>query len=167
MKRVLASVFGTITGLVILLNFKTNGSTAASAPPAITATGPDTGTAGAGSTPTSSTSTPASSSTKSASTKSASKTSTSKTVTGDSIDTQWGPVQVRITVTNGKLASVTAIDYPWNNGRDEEINSYAVPALNQEALAAGSARIDMISGATYTSTGYINSLQSALNKAGL
>ncbi|MDT4917367.1 MAG: hypothetical protein QOI15_2986 [Pseudonocardiales bacterium] len=169
MKRVLASLFGTITGLVLLLNFKTNGSTAASAPPAITATGPDTGTAGAGPTPTSSTSTPASKSTKSASksTKSASNASTSKTITGDSIDTQWGPVQVRITVTNGKLASVTAIDYPWNNGRDEEINSYAVPALNQEALAAGSAQIDMISGATYTSTGYINSLQSALNKAGL
>jgi len=76
-------------------------------------------------------------------------------------------VQVQITVTNGKLTGVTAIDYPWNNGRDQEINSQAIPALNQEALAAGNAKIDMISGATYTSTGYIDSLQSALDKAGL
>jgi uncharacterized protein with FMN-binding domain len=158
MKRVLASLFGTITGLVILLNFKTNASPAASAPPALTATGPDTG---AGSTP------PSTATRASTASKSASTTSTSTTVTGDSVDTQYGPVQVRITVTGGKLASVTAVNYPWNSGRDAEINSYAVPALNKEALTAGSAQIDMISGATYTSTGYIDSLQSALNKAGL
>jgi Uncharacterized protein conserved in bacteria len=70
-------------------------------------------------------------------------------------------------VTNGKLTDVTAVEYPSENPRDQEINSYAIPALNQEALAAGSAKIDMISGATYTSQGYIDSLQSALDKAGL
>jgi uncharacterized protein with FMN-binding domain len=164
MKRVLASLFGTITGLVMLLNFKTNGSPAASAPPAVTA-GSDTASTGATPTPSTSNTTPASNSTSSSS--SASTASTNKTITGDSIDTRWGPVQVRITVTAGKLASVTAVEYPWNNGRDQEINSYAVPELNKEALAAGNAQIDMISGATYTSTGYIDSLQSALDKAGL
>jgi uncharacterized protein with FMN-binding domain len=158
MKRVLASLFGTITGLVLLLNFKTHGSTAASAPPAVSTTAPTTGSTAAGSSASASASSSAAGSNASSAT---------KTITGDSIDTQWGPVQVRITVTNGKLTNVTAVDYPWNNGRDEEINSSAIPALNKEALSAGSAKIDMISGATYTSTGYIESLQSALDKAGL
>jgi uncharacterized protein with FMN-binding domain len=86
-------------------------------------------------------------------------------VTGDAADTQYGPVQVKITVTNGKLTSVSAIEYPENDPRDAQINAYAIPALNQEAKAAGSADIDMISGATFTSEGYIQSLQSALDKA--
>jgi uncharacterized protein with FMN-binding domain len=160
MKRVIASLFGTITGLVMLLSFKSQGSATASAPPAIVATGPSTGSTGTAATPTTSASTSGAASTSAAS-------AASKTVTGDSVDTRWGPVQVRITVTGGKLASVTAVVYPWNNGRDQEINSAAVPALNKEAIAAGSAKIDMISGATYTSTGYLQSLQSALDKAGL
>jgi uncharacterized protein with FMN-binding domain len=159
MKRVLAALFGTLTGLVMLLNFKTHGSATSSTPPAITATGPDTTSSGAGAS-----STPAVSTSRSAA---KSSTASTKTVTGNSVDTQWGPVQVRITIKNGKLAGVTAIDYPWNNGRDEEINSYAIPALNKEAVAAGNAQIDMISGATYTSTGYLQSLQSALDRAGL
>jgi uncharacterized protein with FMN-binding domain len=76
-------------------------------------------------------------------------------------------VQVRITVTNGKVTNATAIVYPSGNARDQEINAYAIPTLNQEASAASNAQIDMVSGATVTSTGYINSLQSALDKAGL
>ena len=70
-------------------------------------------------------------------------------------------------MTNGKLSDVTAVEYPSENPRDQEINSNAIPALNQEALSAGNAKIDMISGATYTSQGYVQSLQSALDKAGL
>src|SRR4051794_32999003 len=112
MKRVIAALFGTITGLVLMLTFKTNGSTAVSARPAVTATGPDTASSGA-TTPAPSSSSPSPS--PSTSTSSAAKASASKTITGDSIDTRWGPVQVRITATNGKLASVTAVDYPWNN----------------------------------------------------
>jgi uncharacterized protein with FMN-binding domain len=54
-----------------------------------------------------------------------------------------------------------------NDPRDQEINSYAIPQLNSEAVSAGSAQIDTVSGATYTSEGYITSLQSALDKAGL
>ncbi len=73
-------------------------------------------------------------------------------------------MQVRITVRNGKLTDVTAIDYPNGSGRDQEINAYAIPQLNQETLQAGSANIDMVSGATYTSDGYITSLQSALDR---
>ncbi|MEU6552589.1 FMN-binding protein [Streptomyces sp. NPDC046915] len=90
----------------------------------------------------------------------------SRTATGDTVQTRWGPVQVRITVKDGKLTEVTAVTYPAENPRDQEINSYAVPQLRREALAAQSADIDTVSGATYTSDGYRQSLQSALDSAG-
>ncbi|SNX57131.1 uncharacterized protein with FMN-binding domain [Streptomyces sp. TLI_55] len=87
------------------------------------------------------------------------------TFTGDSVQTRWGPVQVRITVRGGKLTDVTAVAYPSDNPRDQEINSYALPRLRTEALQAQSADIDTVSGATYTSDGYRQSLQSALDSA--
>jgi uncharacterized protein with FMN-binding domain len=71
---------------------------------------------------------------------------------------------VQITVTNGKITAAQAVVYPQSNPRDQEINAYAVPQLNAEAVASSSAGIDMVSGATYTSQGYISSLQSALDK---
>jgi uncharacterized protein with FMN-binding domain len=89
------------------------------------------------------------------------------TVTGDSADTRWGPVQVRLTVASRRITKVTLADYPQNNRRDEEINARALPILVQETLRAQSAEIDMVSGATVTSEGYVESLQSALDKAGL
>jgi uncharacterized protein with FMN-binding domain len=76
-------------------------------------------------------------------------------------------VQVQITVTDGTVTAVQAVDYPQNDPRDQQINSYAIPVLNQEATAARSTSIDMVSGATYTSQGYIQSLQGALDQAGL
>ncbi|MET9899342.1 FMN-binding protein [Streptomyces sp. NPDC006446] len=90
-----------------------------------------------------------------------------RTVTGDTVQTRWGPVQVRITLKNGRITEVTAVAYPSENPRDQEINSYAIPQLRREALAAQSAGIDSVSGATYTSDGYKQSLQSALDSAGL
>ncbi|MDT7843988.1 FMN-binding protein [Streptomyces justiciae] len=87
------------------------------------------------------------------------------TFTGDSVQTRWGPVQVRITVKDGKLTDVTAVVYPSDNPRDQEINGYALPRLRTEALQAQSADIDTVSGATYTSDGYRQSLQSALDSA--
>ncbi len=89
------------------------------------------------------------------------------TVTGSVAQTRWGPVQVRITVTNSKITNVDVPQYPNGNNRDQEINSSALPALTQETLAAQSANIDMVSGATVTSDGYVQSLQSALDQAGL
>jgi uncharacterized protein with FMN-binding domain len=76
-------------------------------------------------------------------------------------------VQVQITVQNGKITKADAIQYPQNNGRDVEINSYAVPTLDAEAVKANSAQIDAVSGATVTSDGYIQSLQSAIDQAHL
>ncbi|MET9450253.1 FMN-binding protein [Streptomyces cinerochromogenes] len=91
----------------------------------------------------------------------------SRTVTGDTVQTRWGPVQVRVALEDGRLTDVTAVDYPQDNPRDQEINSYALPRLRSEALEAQSAEIDSVSGATYTSDGYRRSLQSALDSAGL
>ncbi|MCF3129919.1 FMN-binding protein [Streptomyces olivochromogenes] len=89
-----------------------------------------------------------------------------RSVTGDTVQTRWGPVRVRVTIADGRLTDVTAVDYPRDNPRDQEINGYALPALRREALSAQSADIDVVSGATYTSTGYRQSLQSALDSAG-
>ena len=90
-----------------------------------------------------------------------------KTYTGEVADTRWGPVQVEITVTNGKITASQTTQVPSGNPRDQEINSYAVPVLNQEAVQAQSAQIDAVSGATVTSDGYIQSLQSAIDQAHL
>ncbi|BCY09485.1 hypothetical protein L3i22_045730 [Actinoplanes sp. L3-i22] len=81
--------------------------------------------------------------------------------------TRWGDVQVTITVANGKITDVAVPVYPSENGRDQEINAYALPVLRQETLTAQSAGIDTVSGATVTSNGYLESLQSALDAAHL
>lgn len=88
-----------------------------------------------------------------------------RTVTGEAVDTQYGPVQVRITVQGGKITAAEAVQAP-SGGQSTQINGNAVPKLNAAAVAAGSADIDAVSGATYTSTGYKQSLQSALDQAG-
>jgi uncharacterized protein with FMN-binding domain len=87
-------------------------------------------------------------------------------VDGDTVQTRYGPVQLRVTLTGGKITAVTTLQLPQDNPRDQEISGFAVPQLTQEALAAQSAHIDSVSGASYTSDGYIQSLQSALDKAG-
>ena len=86
-------------------------------------------------------------------------------ITGKIAQTQYGPVQVRLSVTGTKITKAEAVQAP-SGGRSTEITGNAVPKLNQEAVAAGSADIDAVSGATYTSAGYKESLQSALDKAG-
>ncbi|MFE2518531.1 FMN-binding protein [Streptomyces mirabilis] len=87
-----------------------------------------------------------------------------QTVTGDVAQTQYGPVQVRITVSGGKITKSEVVQIP-SGGRSTEVSNASVPKLNQEAVAAGSANIDAVSGASYTSAGYKKSLQSALDKA--
>jgi uncharacterized protein with FMN-binding domain len=76
-------------------------------------------------------------------------------------------VQVQITVQGGKVVAATALQVPSGNHRDQQINAYAVPILNSEAVAASSAQIDSVSGATVTSNGYRESLQAALDAAHL
>ncbi|MGW1634357.1 FMN-binding protein, partial [Streptomyces anthocyanicus] len=86
------------------------------------------------------------------------------TVTGDAARTQYGPVQVRLTVSGGKITGAEAVQAP-KGGQSDQVTADAVPKLNRAAVAAGSADIDAVSGATYTSAGYVKSLQSALDKA--
>lgn len=88
-----------------------------------------------------------------------------RTVNGQAVDTRYGPVQVQVRIRGSRLLSAVAIAYPQGSSRDQEINSYAIPVLQKEALTAQSARIDTVSGASYTSDGYIGSLQSALDVA--
>lgn len=87
--------------------------------------------------------------------------------TGEVAETRWGPVQVRITVQGGKITASEAVQYPQENRRDVEINDYALPLLGKAAVQEQSASIDTISGATMTSDGYQQSLQSAIDKAHL
>jgi uncharacterized protein with FMN-binding domain len=100
------------------------------------------------------------------SSKSAAPPPSTKTVTGDAADTRYGPVQVAVTFSGKKITRIQVVEYPTETGRDQQINSYAIPQLNQQAMSAQSANIDGVSGATYTSEGYQQSLQSAIDKAG-
>jgi uncharacterized protein with FMN-binding domain len=85
-------------------------------------------------------------------------------LTGNAVDTPYGTVQVQITVANGVITDATALQLPSGGGHTGQISAYAGPQLRSEVLAAQSAQIDTISGATYTSGGYIQSLQSALDQ---
>lgn len=150
MRRIVLWLAATVTVVVLLLGYHTSTNTTSAV-------------AVAASTPSPS-GTPSSSSTPSPSPGSASAT---KTYTGSVAQTRWGPVQVEVTVTAGKLTTVTVLQQPNGNPKDEEINAYALPILDQETLSAQSANIDMVSGATVTSDGYLQSLQSALDEAGI
>ena len=150
MSRILLWFMSTLTVLVLLFGYHTSTSSSASsasvlaspADPSVsgaTGTGTDDGAASA----------------------------TATTVTGPSADTRWGPVQVQITVDGGTITEVEVVDYPTENGKDRQINGRALPVLVSETLDSQSADIDMVSGATVTSEGYVESLQGALDEAGL
>lgn len=91
----------------------------------------------------------------------------SGTFDGNTAPTRWGPVQVRIVVKDGKIVAASALQSPDGDSRSRSISQQAVPYLVQETLAAQSAQISGVGGASYTSNGWYTSLQSALVKAGL
>jgi uncharacterized protein with FMN-binding domain len=97
---------------------------------------------------------------------SSSSSSSKKTVTSDAVATQYGPVQLKVTINGGKITDITALQLPANDPKSFQIGSYAEPLLRQSALSKQSANVDVVSGATYTSNGYQTALQSALDKAG-
>jgi uncharacterized protein with FMN-binding domain len=144
MRRITLWLFSTVAALVLLFSYRTstNSGIATTTAAATAAPTPDT-TSGSGT------------------------SSGSKTYSGSVAQTRWGPVQVTITVTGGKITDVAVPTYPNGNHRDEEINAYALPVLTQETLSAQSADIDTVSGATVTSDGYKESLQAALDAAHL
>ena len=85
--------------------------------------------------------------------------------TGISADAYYGYIQVQAVIKNGKLTDVNFLQYPNGHSRSIEINTTAMPYLKQEAIAAQSADVDIVSGATDTTKAFIESLSSALSKA--
>ena len=162
MKRIVLWFLGTLSAVVMLFAYHTSTSStlAATPPPALVAGSSTASTAKAAAT--------ASSATTSGSGAGGRGSShVTKTVTGSVVNTMWGPVQVQVHVAGGRIATVRILQYPSGNPRDVQIAQYALPILVQETVQAQSAHIDMVSGATYTSTGYIQSLQSALDQVRL
>ncbi|MFC7486960.1 FMN-binding protein [Knoellia sp. CPCC 206453] len=147
MRRITLWLASTATMLVLLFSYHT--STSSGTTTSLSAPANDGTVAAAGSSSSGTTS------------------SSSKTWTGDAASTRFGDVQVQITVADGKITAATVTEVPWQDHRDQEINSRAVPILTDETVSAQSAGIDMVSGATFTSQGYVESLQSALDQAGL
>ena len=156
MRRITTWLLSTISALVLLFSYHTSTSSGAGA--TVVAEGPST----AGSSGSSS-----DSGSGSTGDGGGSAASGSTTYTGHAVMTRYGDVQVEITDENGTITKSQVTQVPWSNGRDQEINSYAVPILNSETVDAQSSDIDMVSGATFTSQGYIQSLQSAIDQANL
>jgi uncharacterized protein with FMN-binding domain len=155
MKRVLLSIFGTVLGLVALLSFKTHGHAVTGG--ALPSAGlPPTGS-----------SAPARAGQSTSAPPNPSSASSTKTVTGTAVQTQYGIVQVQAKVSGTKIVNVSFRQLTAFDGRSQQINSDAAPILLQETLSAQSAHIDTVSGASYTSAGYVQSLQSALDQAGI
>lgn len=155
MRRIVLAFMSTLAAVVMMFGYRTSTPSPVSVATTTVAAATAGGDAGT-----------ASGSTTAAAPQSATSTGSS-TVTGDVVETRWGPVQVAITVSSGTITAATAVQVPSENGKDVEINERAVPVLTSETVSAQSAQIDSVSGATYTSDGYITSLQSALDKAGL
>jgi uncharacterized protein with FMN-binding domain len=162
--RTVAAVVGTAGGLAMVLSFKTPGSAsssgqlaAAGGPPAIGGSPvhsdgpPSTVAPQAGQTSVSTvdpTTTPAAG---------------SGSVKGAVVPTQFGDVQVEVTSSAGRITDVVALELPSDRRRSAEISRYAGPILHDEAIQTQNARIDVVSGATYTSEAYARSLQAALD----
>jgi uncharacterized protein with FMN-binding domain len=147
MRRIVIWLASTVTIVVLLFGYHTSTNK----------TSPAATTSGASTPPTSS----------SSNSSTAPPSSKITTYTGSVAQTRWGPVQVKITVQGGKITKVMVLQQPNGNPRDAEINSQALPILIDETVQAQSANIDMVSGATVTSDGYVRSLQAALDEAGI
>ncbi|MBY8872802.1 FMN-binding protein [Micromonospora sp. PLK6-60] len=166
MRRITLWLLSTVAAVVLLFSYRTSTMGPGGAGGAVAAGSDGTASAPWGATDDGATGADPSSG-GSSSGGSSSGSSSGGTVTGSVAQTRWGPVQVRITVSGGKITDVTAVRVPDGNFRDQQINDYAVPILRQEAIAAQSAQIDTVSGATVTSDGYRESLQAAIDAAHL
>ena len=172
MRRAILTLGTTAAGLAALLSFKTHSSVAdvadpASSPAASSATGAPTAPVTPTTKPKARMTAPASPKAKaSASAGSGSGGSTAtRTITGAVETTMYGPMQVKVTLEGQKITNVAVLQETNDGQESTQIDSFSIPKLNAETLAAQSARIDTVSGATQTSTGYIGSLQSALDQA--
>ncbi|HZE49667.1 MAG TPA: FMN-binding protein [Jatrophihabitantaceae bacterium] len=157
MKRILLALVGTVAGLAALLSFKTHsGLTGGAALPAasLPSSAPSSTSGGASAPSSSAPPEPG-------------QSSAAKTIAGQAIQTRYGVVQVQIVVSGQKIQNASFLQLTADDPRSAEINSQAGPILLQQTLSAQSSQIDGVSGATYTSDGYLQSLQSALDQAGI
>ncbi|MBL1096479.1 FMN-binding protein [Streptomyces coffeae] len=153
LRRIILGTAATVAGVVALLALKQPGSGgetvaqpgAGQAPPAAATAPADGGGAGGG--------------------RAGGGGAGTRTVTGEEARTQYGPVQVSLTLSGTKITAAQAVKTPDSEPQSVQIAKNAVPKLNQQAVTA--AKVDTVSGATYTSQGYATSLQSALDKAGV
>jgi len=163
MRRVVLTVTGTIAGLVALLSFKSH-----------VPSSPVAAASGSGGSTSSSSSTAPSS-------KGGGQTEVvpgafpqgsiarnlpagETAVDGNVANTAYGPVQIQLIKRDSKIVKVAVLKQPTNTLHDIQIGVAAFPRLISETLTAQTGKIDAVSGATYTSAGYIQSLQSALDK---
>ena len=172
MRRAILTIGGTAAGLAALLSFKTHTSVADVADPGVAPTTSaavaPTASAAPSTKPKASASAKASPAMMKKSTASAgSGTSTgTRTVTGAAESTLYGPMQVKVTLDGTKITNVAVVQETNDGQESQQIDSFSIPKLTAETLTAQSARIDSVSGATATSSGYIGSLQNALDQAG-
>jgi uncharacterized protein with FMN-binding domain len=177
MRRAILTIGSTAAGLAALLSFKTHSSVADVADPG---SSPAAASASASGTPTASVAAPVKAKAKASSTASPMKTNAkatagamsgsggstaTRTITGAVETTMYGPMQVKVTLEGQKITNVSVVQETNDGQESQQIDSFSIPKLTAETLAAQSARIDTVSGATTTSQGYIGSLQSALDQA--
>jgi hypothetical protein len=172
MRRAVLAFGSTVAGLILLLSFRSHTATPASAgvSAAGTSSKSSAGAAGNGSSGGSGGGSMAGSAAPSASPSAAGggtggTTAGGKVVTGEVVNGPYGPSQVAITLSGGKITKVTVLQHTDDGENSQQIDGNALPKLTTETLTAQSAKIDAVSGASYTSAGYIKSLQSALDKA--
>jgi uncharacterized protein with FMN-binding domain len=157
MKRVALTIVATVTGLVLLLQYKTPPS-GAGRPATLAPVSPSSSAGSASPSPS-----PSHRTHHRVSPSATPKAATTQSALGAAITTRYGPVQVKVTETSNRITDVTAVQLPSQDSHSQSIAAYAAPKLRQEAITADSARINVVSGATYTSDGYAQSLQSALD----
>jgi uncharacterized protein with FMN-binding domain len=179
MKRAVIVGTSTVAGIAAVLALNPDPATPAAAAATTTSSSSSSSSSSSGSSDGSSSSGSSDSSSGSSSSGSSSDGSTdsssgtssgtSGTYTGDAVDIGrgYGTIQLEVTVESGRIVDIQALAVPENDHRSAEISSYSVPQLIQQALDAQSAQISGISGATYTSYGFAQSLTSALQQAGL
>lgn len=146
MRRVILAITGTVAGLVALLSFRSHVPSAPVAASSGSGSGTTAGSNGTGQ-PAASASVPAG----------------DRAIDGNVANTVYGPVQVQVLLKNDKVVNVNILEQPSSTANDLQIGRFAFPRLISETISAQSAKIDSVSGASYTSAGYIKSLQSAID----
>ena len=172
MKRIVLWVLSTLSTVVVLFGYHTSTSSvmATGSEGAFSTSLQGQTTAGSGSGTTTSGAAPPTDSSGSSTSSGSSDQSTdgsATTVTGDAAQTRYGAVQVQLEVTGSTITNVSILQYPDQDGRDLQISNFSLPQLIQDTLDSQGDSVSMVSGATYTSEGYLQSLQSALDQAGL